>query len=75
MPTHTRNKLLMQKDITTVTDLCSSVSKHLVMKYIFSDEEASTNGGNALLQISSSKKLAAATNSLTRAQTNLAAGQ
>ena len=68
MPTHTRNKFLMQTDINTVTDLCSSVSKHLVMKNLFSDEEVSTTGVNALLQISSSNKLAAAINSLTRAK-------
>ena len=65
----------MQTDTTTVTDLCSSVLKHLVLTNSFSDEEASATGDNALLQGSSSSELAAVTNSLTRANENLAASE
>ena len=65
----------MQPDTTTVTDLCCSVSKFLVLKSIHPDEEASTTGFNAITQGPNSTNLAAAINSITRAKENLAAGQ
>ena len=40
----------MQLDTTTVTDLCSSVSKRLILKSFLPDEEASTTGFNAITQ-------------------------
>ena len=75
IPTHISIKLLMQPDTTTVTDLCSSVSKSLVLKSILPDEEASTTGFNAITQGPTSTNLAAAINGMTRANENLAAGQ
>ena len=65
----------MQPDTTTVTNLCSSVSKRLVLKSILPEEKASTTGFNAITQDPTSTNLPAAINSMTRANENLAACQ
>ena len=78
MPTHIRIKLSLQPDTTTVTDLCSSVSKRFetfCLKSILPDEEASTTGFKPITQGPTSTCLAAAISSRTRANENLAAGQ
>ena len=68
IPTHIRNKLLMQPDTTTIIDLCSSSSKRLVLRSILLNEAVSTTLFIALTQDHLASNLTTAVNKMTRAQ-------
>ena len=75
MPTQIRLKLLLRPDTDTVDNLCSQVSKRLVLKSILPDDEANATAFNAVTQPETSTSLVTAINSVIEAQKDLVKNQ
>ena len=74
MPTQLRLKLLMRPDTDTVDTLCT-LSKRVVLKSIFPNEDSVSTAFNAVSSFQSSTSLPKVLNSFVEAQKDLAQTQ